>query len=258
MAAIARPAAAAPIATPAEIIRFDLNQRIQHVIMMTSFILLAATGIPLKFSEFGAAEWWISLWGGLETTRAVHHFFAWAMVLDCVYHLIYVGYSVLGQKKPLPVSMIPSLKDIKDFYSELAYLFGLKVKRPLYDRFNWREKFDYWAIFWGMFIIGGSGAVLMFPVLATRFFPGWIVPAALVAHGDEAMLAIIWIMIVHIFFNHFSPVSFPINKTIFTGKISEEQLKEEHPLEFKRLRPEKPATDLPHPLGEPADKSGKV
>jgi len=89
----------------------------------------------------------------------------------------------------------------------------LPKKRPKYDRFNWRKKFDYWAIFWGMFIIGGSRAIVTLPVLVSRFLPGRFIPAALIAHGDEAMLAVIWIFIVHIFFNHFTPDYFPLNKS---------------------------------------------
>lgn len=80
-----------------------------------------------------------------------------------------------------------------------------------------------------------SGFVLMYPVFVTRFLPGWIVPAALVAHSDEAMLALIWIFMVHIFFNHFSPGSFPMNTSIFTGKVPRERYREEHPLEYEEM-----------------------
>jgi cytochrome b subunit of formate dehydrogenase len=221
-----------------EIVRFDIHQRIQHILMMSSVFLLALTGLPLKFSELGISQWWIGVWGGLDTTRWVHHVFAWIMVLDCVYHLIYVGYTTIVMKRPFPIKMIPTIKDFMDFYAEMAHFFGFKVDRPKYDRFNWREKFDYWAIFWGMFIIGGSGAILMFPVLAAKFLPGWSIPAALIAHGDEAMLAVIWIFIVHIFYNHFTPDYFPLNKSIFTGKVTKSRYEHEHPLDRQRLNPQ--------------------
>ncbi len=111
----------------------------------------------------------------------------------------------------------------------------MRKEKPEYDRFNWREKFDYWAIFWGMPVMAGSGFVLMYPVLVTRFLPGWVVPASLIAHSDEAMLALTWIFMVHIFFNHFAPGVFPINTSIFTGKATKERYQREHPLEYARL-----------------------
>ena len=121
------------------------------------------------------------------------------------------------------------------FLQELLYFAGLRQEKPKYDRFNWREKFDYWAIFWGMPIMVGSGFILMYPVLVTRLLPGWVVPAALVAHGHEATLALSWIFLVHIFFNHLSPGVFPINTSIFTGKVSHEQYRRAHALEYERL-----------------------
>ncbi|MEW6141757.1 MAG: cytochrome b/b6 domain-containing protein [Chloroflexota bacterium] len=237
-----------------EIVRFDIHQRVQHFLMMTSVFLLAVTGLPLKFADLGISQWWIGVWGGIDVTRWVHHFFAWVMVLDCIYHLIYVGYTTIALKRPFSLKIIPTPKDFFDFYGDMAYFFGFAKERPKYDRFNWREKFDYWAIFWGMFIIGGSGAILMFPVLASKFLPGWSIPAALIAHGDEAMLAVIWIFIVHIFFNHFTPDYFPLNKSIFTGKLTRNQYQHEHPLDYERLgvQPE-PAPAKTEDGGPPMD-----
>ena len=83
--------------------------------------------------------------------------------------------------------------------------------------------------------MAGSGFILLFPVLVTKFLPGWVIPAALVAHSDEAMLALIWIFMVHIFFNHFAPGVFPINTSIFTGKVPKERYRREHALEYERL-----------------------
>ena len=218
--------------------------------MMTSFIVLSLTGLPLKFHELGLSQWWIAVWGGIEVTRSVHHFFAWVMIADCVYHLVYLGYSTVILRRPFPIAMIPMLRDVRNFYAEFAYLLGLRKARPKFDRYHWREKFDYWAIFWGVPIIGGSGFIMMYPILVTKVLPGWIVPAALIAHGDEAMLALVWIFIVHIFFNHFTPGIFPVNKSIFTGKVPEERYKHEHALEYERLMA--PPSPQPPPTA-PAD-----
>ncbi len=218
-----------------KITRFDIHQIIQHAVLMVSFILLVVTGVPLKFHDWGISQWWIGVWGGIETTRSVHHFAAWVIVIVCLYHLIYIAYSTLILKRPFPIKMIPSGQDFVKFFQELAYFLGLRKERPRYDRFNWREKFDYWAIFWGMPVMAGSGFILMYPVLVTKFLPGWVVPTALVAHSDEAMLALIWIFLVHIFFNHFTPGVFPLNTSMFTGKVTKERHRREHPVEYERL-----------------------
>ncbi len=218
-----------------KITRFDIHQIIQHAGMMVSFILLVVTGLPLKFHDLAISQWWTEVWGGIEVTRAVHHFAAWAIVIVCLYHLVYLCYTILVLKRPFPIKMIPGGQDFVKFFQELAYFVGVRKERPKFDRFHWREKFDYWAIFWGMPVMAGSGFILMYPVLVTNYLPGWVVPSALVAHSDEAMLALIWIFLVHIFFSHFAPGVFPINTSIFTGKVSKERYQREHPLEYERL-----------------------
>ncbi len=218
-----------------KITRFDIHQIIQHAALAASFIVLVLTGLPLKFAASPVSQWWVGIWGGIEATRFAHYFAAWVMVLTCLYHLIYLGYTILVLKKPFPIKMVPTVGDFVKFYREFVYFLGLRKERPRYDRFNWREKFDYWAIFWGMPVMAGSGFILMYPVLVTRFLPGWVIPTALVAHSDEAMLALIWIAMVHVFFNHFPPGIFPLNTSIFTGKVSKERYRREHPLEYERL-----------------------
>ena len=234
MATITRTIASERVAEE-KITRFDIHQIIQHVGLMVSFILLVVTGLPLKFHTWAISQWWIGVWGGIEVTRSVHNFSAWVMGFICLYHIIYLLYTILILKRPFPIKMVPSLQDVVDYYQEMAYFLGLRKARPMVDRFNWKEKFDYWAIFWGMPVMFISGFIMMYPVLATDFLPGWVVPAALVAHSDEAMLALIWIFLVHIFFNHFAPGVFPINTSIFTGEVTKEQYRREHPLEYERL-----------------------
>jgi formate dehydrogenase subunit gamma len=215
--------------------RFDINQIIQHWGMMTSFIILVLTGLPMKFYESAISKWWVSLWGGIEVIRSVHHFFAWVIVFVCIYHLVYLGYSTLILRKPFPRKIIPNPQDFVNLYREMLYFFGIKKGKPQYDRFNWREKFDYWAIFWGMPVMAISGFVLMFPAFVTTYLPGWIIPVSFVAHSDEAMLALLWIFMVHLFFNHLVPGIFPLNKSIFTGKVSKKRYQEDHPLEYNEM-----------------------
>ncbi len=236
-----------------QITRFDIHQIIQHAALMVSFVLLVITGLPLKFHDSPVSQWWTAVWGGVDTTRAIHHFAAYVMVVVCIYHAIYLAYTIGVLKRPFPVKMIPSLQDFIDLFQEMLYFVGLRKEKPAFDRFNWREKMDYWAIFWGMPIMAGSGFVLMYPVLVTRYLPGWVVPASLVAHSDEAVLALTWIFMVHIFFNHFTPGLFPMNTSIFTGKVPKERYQREHPLEYDRLEP--PAEVEPPVKVEPPEEA---
>ncbi|MFC1935805.1 formate dehydrogenase subunit gamma [Chloroflexota bacterium] len=224
-----------PVVSEKEIVRFDTHQIVQHVVLMVTFTLLASTGLPMKFHDWAISQWWTRAWGGIEVMRSVHRFAAWAMILDCLYHLAYLSYTTLVLKRPLPIRMVPSPKDFRDFFQEMGYFLGLVREQPKFDRFNWREKFDYWAIFWGLPVIGISGFIMAYPVFATRLLPGWVVPAAFVAHGDEAVLAVAWIFMVHFVFNHLAPGVFPLNTSIFTGRVREERYRHEHPLEYERL-----------------------
>jgi formate dehydrogenase subunit gamma len=219
-----------------QIKRFEVQQILQHATLMVSFTLLVITGLPMKFNDWASSGWWVSLWGGISTVRSVHHISAYVMVALCVYHLGYIFSSTVIGNKPFPTAMIPSYKDFVNLYHEILFFFGLRHELPQFGRFNWREKFDYWAIFWGIPVMAGSGFILLFPVLATKYLPGWVVPVALTAHSHEALLALGWIFLVHVFFNHFSPGVFPLNKSIFTGRVPEERYKREHPLEWERIK----------------------
>ncbi|MFC2059776.1 formate dehydrogenase subunit gamma [Chloroflexota bacterium] len=218
-----------------KIIRFDIHQIIQHAILMVSFTLLVITGFPMKFHTHPFSQWWVGILGGIEAVRSVHHFAAWLMIILCLYHLVYITYSTLLLKRPHPIKMTPSIQDFVHLLQELQYFTGLSKEKPKFDRFNWREKFEYWAIVWGIVVMAGSGFILMYPVLATTAMPGWIIPTALVVHGYEAMIALSWITLVHIFFSHFAPGIFPLDTSIFTGKVPKERYHRDHPLEYKRL-----------------------
>jgi cytochrome b subunit of formate dehydrogenase len=216
-------------------VRFDAHQRLQHVFMMSSFIILALTGLPQKFSDLSLSRWWVDTLGGLETVRVIHRTAGVVMLSDCLYHLGYLAYRVGLQRRLGPLRMVPSLKDARDVAQTLLYFLGLQPEKPKFDRFSYLEKFDYWAVFWGIVMIGGSGLLLMFPVLAVRFLSGQVLPVAITVHSDEAILAVGWILVVHMFNVHLAPWVFPFNPAIFTGKMTARRCAEEHPLEWERM-----------------------
>ncbi|MBI4300027.1 MAG: cytochrome b/b6 domain-containing protein [Chloroflexi bacterium] len=215
--------------------RFGIQQRIQHFLMMTSFLLLVFTGLPQKFNDASLSQWWMGVLGGVDNARMVHRFAAWTMIIDCLYHISYIAFSTVALRRKFPIWAIPSLKDAQDLFHDFEYFFGRRTDRPRFGRFSYLEKFDYWAIFWGIPVIAGSGLILMFPVAATKFLPGVAVPVAFLAHSDEAVLAVLWVFIVHFFFVHLGPHVFPFNPSMFTGKMSREQYKVLHPLELEEM-----------------------
>ena len=219
----------------ASVVRFDTHQRIQHVLMMSSFITLALTGLPQKFSDLSVSQWWVDLLGGLQMVRWIHRTAGVVMLTDCLYHLSYLLYRVGVQRLTGPLRMIPTPKDARDLVQTLLYFLGLVSTKPKFDRFSYLEKFDYWAVFWGIVMIGGSGVALMFPVLATSLLPGQVLPIAIAIHSDEAILAVGWILVVHMFNVHLAPWVFPFNPAIFTGKVTAHYCAEEHPLEWERM-----------------------
>ncbi len=222
------------------IVRFELHQRIQHFLMMTTFIILALTGLPQRFNEMGVSRWWVDTLGGLETVRFIHRSAGVLMLADCVYHVGYLFVRIVLQRRFGAFQMVPGPQDARDALHMARYFLGLEPQKPRFGRFSYLEKFDYWAVFWGIAVIGGSGVILMFHVAVTRLLPGQAIPLAMTVHGDEAVLAVGWIAIVHMFNAHLAPWIFPFNPAIFTGKLSRERYAEDHPLEYARLTSRKP------------------
>ncbi len=227
---------------PEEIERFNVTFRIQHVIMLVTFLLLAFTGWALKYPELDQSKWWVRIWGGPETAGRIHRVAGVTMLLDFVWHVIYLFYRFATGKSQIlnPVTtLIPLPRDVVDVVKNYLYFFGLSKTKPKFGKFSYIHKFDYWAVFWGMFIIGISGFILAFPVFSSQFFPAftlnWIWPLLFVLHSDEALLAIVFILFWHFFNEHLKWGKFPMSWTWLTGRISAEELRHEHPLEYERL-----------------------
>ena len=133
-----------------------------------------------------------------------------------------------------PTSMVANWKDVKDLFGHLRWFVGLGPK-PQFERYAYWEKFDYWAVFWGMIVIGFSGYAMWFAPFFARFLPGWALNAVLVIHSEEGLLAILFIFSIHFVNTHLRPDSFPMDMVVFTGVESEEEFKHKRPLEYERV-----------------------
>lgn len=220
------------------VVRFGKVERVQHLLLMISFLGLAATGLPLLFSETGWARVLARLFGGFVAAGVLHRLFAILLIGVFLFHVARLAYRVFvrGERNLLwgPESLAPQPRDAVELYRHVKW-FLRAGPRPEFDRFTYWEKFDYWAVFWGMFIIGGSGLMLWFPELFSRWMPGWLFNIAMLVHGEEALLAVGFIFTIHFFNGHLRPEKFPMDLVIFTGRVPEEEFRHERALEAARL-----------------------
>jgi cytochrome b subunit of formate dehydrogenase/nitrate/TMAO reductase-like tetraheme cytochrome c subunit len=234
-------------------VRFTPYERFLHFLVITSFLTLVITGMPLKFYHADWARLIFRLLGGPEAARFLHHFAAvvtfgyFGLHLGSLIKQSYKNRAVLKdpatgkyQLKRLwpiifgPDSMIPTWVDVKDFVAHYKWFFG-RGPKPQFDRWTYWERFDYFAVFWGVAIIGLSGLILWFPLFFTKYLPGWIINVALIVHSDEALLAAGFIFTIHFFNTHFRLEKFPMDTVIFSGRMSEGELVHERKRWYDRL-----------------------
>ncbi len=220
--------------------RFSRLNRVLHILMIISFISLALTGMTLKFSYTGWAVILSHLFGGFETAGYIHRFFAVVMVGAFTTHIISISKMKNKGHKSWkafifsPDSMMFNKADLHDLVDSIKWFLGMG-ERPQYGRWTYWEKFDYFAVFWGIFVIGSTGITLWFPELLTIFLPGWVINIATIIHSDEALLATGFIFTVHFFNTHLRPEKFPMDIVIFSGRIPLEEFKLDRPAEYKEL-----------------------
>jgi cytochrome b subunit of formate dehydrogenase len=210
-------------------------------VIIVNFTGLVITGFSLSLSHYQWTRFVVSLIGGASTAGSFHRFFAVSLYLGIVIHFAWLLYYKFGMKGKLtgPESVMPSRKDFADLYQNLRYIFG-KGTPPLFDRFSYLQKVDYWAVMLGMQSMGITGLLMWFPEFFSTFLPGHWINVATHFHFHEAILAVMYIGLVHMSDTHLLPEVFPLEKSIFTGKISTEKLRREHPEEWKRMNSENP------------------
>lgn len=219
--------------------RFSRGQRLQHGVLMMSFTLLALTGLPQTFASSRGGERLIALLGGIEVVRIVHRGAAVVMMVAGLVHLLDVAYHALVKGRPL--SLWPRWQDVRDLVETVRFNFGRASERPRLGRFTFEEKIEYWSLLWGTALMVATGFALWNPIATARFLPGQFIPAALAAHAGEALLAVLAVIVWHgygVHIRHF-------NRSMFTGELSEEEMREHHPLELQALLEGRVPTDPP-------------
>jgi cytochrome b subunit of formate dehydrogenase len=255
--------------------KFTPLQRAQHITIASCVIVLALTGMPLKFHDAFWAQPVYNFFGGIKVAPTVHKIAGSVLVLLFVFHLGYIVYSIfadliipLHKKKELKLvtvvksivthPIMPSLKDVRDIIDLLKYLLFITDERPAGDKFTWKEKFDYWAPFWGIVIMVSTGFIMWQKELVTRFLPGNLINLALIAHSDEALLAALFLFIWHFYNVHFSTSVFPMGTVFLTGYLPEHLMVEEHYEHYQKVMKAAGLEDeMLAPDGSPAGASTK-
>jgi formate dehydrogenase gamma subunit len=210
-------------------LRFTLGQRWEHAILLLSGLVLLLTGLPQKYRNFSISQDLLSTPERILLIRQIHHIAAIVLSLLVIYHLGRILF--LMSRRKLPGDLLPTMQDVRDAWHMIQYLLFLRKDKPKFGRYNFEQKVTYWFVFFGIAIMGVSGLIIWFPVQVTQFLPGGVVPAAKLAHSTESIVMAIFIVVWHIYHVHIER----LNLSIFTGRLSEEELRVFHEREYERL-----------------------
>lgn len=239
-----------------EVKRFGLMFRLQHGILFTSVILAVITGLPMKYPDAALSRLTVVLLGGIEMRALLHHIAGWVMVVLGLFHL---GYYLWADRRTpfLKKAVFLNPKDVTDFIHHQKYNLGLAPELPKMGRFTWFEKFDYVGVVWGIAVMGATGLAMLYMDLALKVIPLSWLQALWAAHSEEAMLATLFLFVIHMYNTHFSPERFPMSLAWLTGKITREDQEKYHPLEHaapaEEPAPSPPPPEPPAPAKGPAE-----
>ncbi|MEE9187990.1 MAG: cytochrome b/b6 domain-containing protein [Anaerolineales bacterium] len=211
-------------------VRFTISERVEHWVFITSFITLGITGLVQRYSEYQISKLVVAAVGGIENLRLSHHAAAIVTMLIVIYHVGALGYRVYVNRARL--TMLPVISDLTNAYHAALYYIGKRKDPPQQGRYTFEEKLEYWAVVWGTAIMAVTGFVMWNPIATAKILPGQFIPAAKAAHGLEAVLAVLSILIWHmyqVFIRHF-------NKAMYSGKVSEEEMLHDHPIELADIK----------------------
>ncbi|MEW6263268.1 MAG: cytochrome b/b6 domain-containing protein [Thermodesulfobacteriota bacterium] len=218
--------------------RFSLAQRLFHLGLLLCFVCQAATGLARMYVETAWGRGLTAFFGGHDQALNIHKTVGIVLIIIFVVHAVYILVRFKWSEFPAvifsPDSILPRPADLGQFVRHTLWLLGLG-RPPRIDRWTYWEKFDYWAVFWGMVIIGGSGLILYDPVITSRLMPGWIINPAFWVHRIEAILAMGHVFIIHFFVAHGRRHNFPMDTAMFEGSVSLDLARYERPAWMERL-----------------------
>jgi cytochrome b subunit of formate dehydrogenase len=221
--------------------RFSVSDRLFHLSLMLTFIIQAATGFGRLYITTSWGRNLTHVLGGYEACMTIHKWVGGIMILVFLIHTIYI-LKKIDWKHPLafilgPDSLVPNLQDLKHFWQQFLWSIGLGPA-PRYDRWTYLEKFDYWAVYWGMPLLAITGLMAIFPLSTSQVLPGWSLNIAVLLHRAEAILAVTYIFVVHFFMGHLRPANFPMNEAMFAGSVNIHEAMEEKQAWLDRINRE--------------------
>ena len=217
--------------------RFSIAQRWEHAVLILSTFVLLLTGLPQKYRDLSWSQDLLSTPERLDLIRQIHHIAAIVLAMEALYHIGRAIYLLASRK--MSAAMFPTMQDVYDTWHMLQYLLFLRKDKPVFGKYNFEQKVTYWFLFFGFALMGISGFIIWFPVQFTQFLPGGVVPASKMAHSTEAVVAAIFIIIWHLYHVHIER----LNLSIFTGRLSEKEMREFHGREYERVTGGKAAPD---------------
>jgi formate dehydrogenase gamma subunit len=216
-------------------LRMSKSERIQHFLLLSSFITLILTGFGLKFPESFWVKWIVYIIGehAFEARGVVHRIASLVMIVASMYHLYYILFTVRG--KQLVRDFLPGKQDLIDFKDSMLYLLGQSDEKPRMGRFSYIEKMEYWAVVWGTVIMGATGFILWFENIFLKYVGTTGMDVSTTIHYYEAILASLAILVWHFYFIFINPDVTPMNKAWSKGYLTREQMEHEHPLELEEI-----------------------
>lgn len=208
-------------------LRFPRAYRFEHWLLVLTFTTLAVTGLAQKLGPSGVSSLLVGIFGGIENVRVIHRIAATILMLETIYHVGLIGYNLIVRRYKPDLMLNPT--DVRNFFGIFGYNLGRRKQKPRQGRYTVEEKFEYLALVWGTIVMIVTGFVLWNPIAVTSLLPGEFVLAAKSVHGGEALLAVLAIIVWHMYHVHIRH----FNRSMFTGKLSEAEMLDEHPLELE-------------------------
>jgi formate dehydrogenase gamma subunit len=213
--------------------RFSPWALFQHFAVMILFVALLLTGLPQKWPQAELSQWLVDAMGGVFATRWIHRVAGILFGVLALAHMAIAGAMVATRR--WKATMFLNRQDFRDTIQNLRWYLGRTDRPPRFGRYDYKQKFEYWGMIMGGVVMTVTGLLLFFPVAVSRLLPAELIPVAKVMHSNEALLAMLIITVWHLYGAHLSPDVFPLDASMFTGKISKERLAHEHALEYDEL-----------------------